>query len=69
MFALNQGACEKEAKDVESPKMLTLSWCKKRTDLDGSAYYTVLYCAVYGREWKFAEIRTFILPCAMFALN
>ena len=39
------------------------------TDLDGSAYYTVLHCALYARKWKFAENRSFLLPGAMFAPN
>ena len=69
MVAPNQRVYEKEAKDLECPKMLTLSWCKMRTDYDGSACYTVLHCAVYSRDWKFAEIRSFLLPGAIVAPN
>ena len=41
MVALMKGAYEKETTGKESFKMKTLSRCKKRTDLDGPANYSV----------------------------
>ena len=47
VFAPMQGAHEREAMGEESMKLQTLSRCKKRTDLHGSAKYHVACCAVY----------------------
>ena len=55
MVALIQCAYEKELMGKESLQMQTLSRCKKRTDLDGPASYSVPSRAVYGREWKFCS--------------
>ena len=46
--------------------MQTLIWCEKRTDLDWPANCSVHYSAIQGRQWKFAQIRSYLLPGTMF---
>ena len=69
MFALNKSANEKEAMGKESLKMYPLSWFKKCTCRDVPPNCYVSFSAVQGREWKFAQIRSYLSPGTMFALN
>ena len=53
----------------ESLKVLTFSRCKKRTDRDGPANYSVPSRTVYiGREWQIAHTQSCLPPCTMVAL-
>ena len=60
MFAPMQGAYEKEAKGMESLKIKTLRWCKRRTDEDRPASYFVCCNSAKQRDWKFAQIRGYL---------
>ena len=47
--------------------MQTLFWHEMRTYLNGPANCSVVCCAVWGRQWKFAKIRSYLSPGTMFA--
>ena len=46
-----------EAEVMESLKMQTLCWCKRRTDEYGSANYFVTCNSAWSRDLKFAHVR------------
>ena len=67
MFALTQGAYQKEVKAMENLKMLTLGRCKNRNYENGPANYTLCCNYAQPREWNFAQIWGYILSGIMFA--
>ena len=60
VFAPKQCLYQKEATDMDSPKMHSSSWCKNRTCLCGTSNYPVSCKPVQGRQRKFAEIRVYL---------
>ena len=49
-----------EAKGMESLKMKTLRWCKRRTNEDRPASYSVCCNSAKQCDWKFAQIRGYL---------
>ena len=62
VFELTQCLYQKEAMDMESPKMHSSSQCKNLTYLCGTANDPVSSRPVEGRERKFAEFWVYLLP-------
>ena len=67
MFTPIQGAYEKEAKGMESLKMTSFGWCKRRTDEYGPANCSVCSNSAWRREWKFAQILGYLYSGTMVA--
>ena len=62
VFAPKQCLYQKKARAMDSPKMYSLSRCKKPTYLCSYAKYPVSCEAAHGRERKFGEIRAYLSP-------
>ena len=62
VFAPKQCLYQKEATDLDSPKMYFSHWCKSLTYLCGTANDPVSCKPVSGRARKFAEIWVYLWP-------
>ena len=62
VFAPKQCLHQKEATDMESPKIHSSIRCKNRTYLFGTAYYPASCKPVYRIERKFVDIWVFLSP-------
>ena len=62
MLARKQYLYQKEARGEESPKIYSLSRCKKSTNLYEPANYPLYNSTVYRRHWKFAWIQGILSP-------
>ena len=51
----------------ESLKMQTLCWYETHTDRDEPENYSVSCIVVQGRQWKFAQIRSYLSSGSMIA--
>ena len=62
MFAPKQHLYLKEDLGMQSPKIITLSWCKKGTNFYLASNYPHSCIAILDRRCKFPKIRGFLSP-------
>ena len=62
VFVPKQYLYQKETRAMESSKMYSSRWCKKRTYLCGSTNYPVSCKALLVQEGKFLETRAYLSP-------